>query len=89
VGIELTSDNRRMLYVPAGFAHGYQTLVDETEAFYQVSQPYTPQAERGIRWNDPAIGVAWPDTPRRIVSAKDQSWPDYVTAAAKSGASVG
>jgi dTDP-4-dehydrorhamnose 3,5-epimerase len=78
LGVELTADNRTMLYVPEGFAHGYQTLTDDTEAFYQVSQFYHPEAERGVRWNDPVFGIDWPAVSPRLMSAKDESWPDYV-----------
>jgi dTDP-4-dehydrorhamnose 3,5-epimerase len=77
LGIELTADNRRMLYVPEGCAHGYQTLVDDTEAFYPVSEFYTPEAEAGVRWNDPAFGIEWPDVEGALLSEKDRSWPDY------------
>jgi dTDP-4-dehydrorhamnose 3,5-epimerase len=75
-GIELSADGYSMLYVPEDFAHGFVTLVDNTEATYQVSQFYTPGAERGLRWNDPAIGIEWPVTPA-VISAKDANWPDY------------
>jgi dTDP-4-dehydrorhamnose 3,5-epimerase len=75
IGVELTARNRLMLYVPEGFAHGFQTLEDDTEAFYQVSQYYTPGAERGLRHDDPAIGIAWP-MPVAVISEKDRSWPD-------------
>jgi dTDP-4-dehydrorhamnose 3,5-epimerase len=78
LGVELTADNHRALYVPAGFAHGYQTLVDNTEAFYPVSQFYTPGAERGVRWDDPAFAIEWPLTENLTISDKDQSWPDYL-----------
>jgi dTDP-4-dehydrorhamnose 3,5-epimerase len=77
LGAELTEENRRMLYVPEGFAHGYQTLIAGTEAFYQVSEYYTPEAEGGVRWDDPAFGISWPDAEQRIISAKDQAWPNY------------
>ena len=77
LGVELTADNRKMLYVPEGFAHGYQTLEDATETFYQVSEFYTPGAESGIRWNDPAFRIEWPEVESRLMSEKDQSWPDY------------
>ena len=72
--IELTADNRRMLYIPGGLAHGYLTLADDTEAFYQASTPWAPQAESGVRWNDPAFGITWPFEPT-VVSEKDQHWP--------------
>ncbi len=76
-GFELSARNRLMLYVPEGFAHGYLTLAADTEVSYQVSAFYEPGAERGIRWNDPAFDIGWPlDTPR-VISEKDQSWPDY------------
>lgn len=77
VGVELTGENRRMLYVPEGCAHGFQTLADETEAFYQVSSAYAPDAERGVRWDDPAFGIEWPAAVSRVISDKDRSWPDY------------
>jgi dTDP-4-dehydrorhamnose 3,5-epimerase len=77
VGVELTADNRRAVYVPEGFAHGYQTLVPKTETFYQVSEFYAPDAERGVRWDDPAFGIDWPDPVGAFLSAKDRSWPDF------------
>jgi dTDP-4-dehydrorhamnose 3,5-epimerase len=76
-GLDLTADNRRLLFVPEGFAHGYQSLSDTSEVFYQVSQFYQPGAEQGIRWNDPAFGITWPEVNHRILSVKDQSWPDF------------
>jgi dTDP-4-dehydrorhamnose 3,5-epimerase len=78
IGVELTEQNRRMLYVPEGFAHGFQTLLDDTEIFYQISQPHYPDAGRGVRWDDPAFDIEWPLAPRRIISMKDQTWPDFV-----------
>lgn len=75
VGVELTSDNRRMLYVPEGFAHGYQTLQDSTEVFYQVTEYYTPGAEGGLRWNDPTLAIEWPVIEDIIISNKDKNWP--------------
>jgi dTDP-4-dehydrorhamnose 3,5-epimerase len=77
LAVELTADNHRMIYIPAGFAHGYQILVDHTEVFYQVGQFYAPEYERGARWNDPAFGIEWPVSSPVILSEKDQSWPDY------------
>lgn len=77
VGVNLTVDNYRMLYVPEGFAHGYQTLKDETEVFYQVSQYYNPESERGVRWNDPAFGIQWPFAQSAVISDKDEKWPDF------------
>ena len=77
LGLTLTADNYTMLYVPEGFAHGFITLTDDAEVTYQVSQFYTPGAERGIRWNDPALGVEWP-VPVNVISDKDDHWPDFV-----------
>jgi len=75
VSVELTADNRRALYVPPFFAHGYQTLVDDTEVSYQVSGAYTPGTERGLRYDDPALGLTWP-VPVAVISDKDRSWAD-------------
>jgi len=74
LGAELTADNRRMLFVPEDFAHGYLTLSDETEVMYQVSEFYTPNAERGLRWDDPALAIEWP-APVQVISDKDARWP--------------
>ena len=71
---ELTADNRRMLYSPAGLAHGYLTLTDDAEMFYQASSPWAPQSESGVRWNDPAFGIRWPFEPL-VISEKDRTWP--------------
>ena len=76
VAVELTVENRRMLHVPEGFAHGFQTLADNTEVFYQMSEFYHPECARGVRWNDPAFGIEWPDD-ERIISAGDQQYPDF------------
>ncbi len=76
-GAELTEENRKMLFVPEGFAHGYLTLVDHSEVFYQVSEFYQPGAESGLRWNDPAINIQWPLRGPMIISSKDRSWPDF------------
>lgn len=76
IGVELTEDNYRMLFVPEDFAHGFITLQDNTEVTYQVTQYYTPGAEGGIRWNDSAFGIEWPIEPT-MVSAKDQAHPDF------------
>jgi dTDP-4-dehydrorhamnose 3,5-epimerase len=75
-GIELTEQNRKQLYVPEMFAHGYLTLTPDAETTYQVGEFYTPGAERGIRYNDPALKINWP-IPVEIVSEKDASWPDF------------
>lgn len=76
LGVELTADNYKMLYVPKGFAHGFITLEDNTEATYQVSQFYTPGAEGGIRYNDPLFGIEWP-VEVTVISDKDKSWANY------------
>ena len=78
LGVELTDENRRTLYVPGGFAHGYQTLVDATEVWYQMSVPYAPGSADGLRWNDPRLAIEWPDPPAsgRVLSAKDEAWPE-------------
>jgi len=75
-GVELSADNHRMLYVPEGCAHGFQTLEDGSEVFYQMSQQFRPGAARGVRWNDPAFGIAWPLTDP-VVSARDAAYPDF------------
>jgi len=75
-GVELSADNHRALYVPEGFAHGYQTLEPDTEVFYQVSEFYSPGSEQGLRWDDQAIGIGWPLTPTSI-SEKDRNYPDF------------
>jgi dTDP-4-dehydrorhamnose 3,5-epimerase len=72
----LSSVNRRMLYVPRGFAHGFETLENETEVLYQMSEFYEPEYSRGVRWDDPAFCIAWPATKHRIMSARDQAYPD-------------
>ena len=75
-GIELTAENRTMLFVPESFGHGFQTLKDHTEVTYMVSQFYTPGSERGIRWNDPSFGIQWP-AEVTVISPKDAHWEDY------------
>lgn len=75
-GVELSAGNYRMLYVPEDFAHGFITLEDGTEATYQVSEFYTPGAERGIRYDDPAFGIEWPRAVD-VISDKDRAWPDF------------
>jgi dTDP-4-dehydrorhamnose 3,5-epimerase len=74
--VTLTADSYRMFYVPEGCAHGYLTLVDDCEVVYHVSHPYTPHAERGVRFDDPAFGIAWP-VEVLVISEKDRSWPDF------------
>lgn len=74
-GAELNDDNRRMMYVPRGFAHAIMTLVDATEALYLVSEFYAPEQERGVRFDDPRLGIEWPIEPVEV-SDKDREWPD-------------
>lgn len=76
IGVELSADNRKMLYVPKGFAHGFLTLEPNTEAFYLVTEFYSPEHERGLRYNDPAINIQWPFAPS-VVSDKDLKHPDF------------
>jgi dTDP-4-dehydrorhamnose 3,5-epimerase len=78
-GAELTAANRRLLYIPEGCAHGYLTLEDQSEVEYPVSCAYHPDAERGIRWNDPRFAIAWPDVEPLTLSPKDRQWPDYLS----------
>jgi dTDP-4-dehydrorhamnose 3,5-epimerase len=74
-GVELTADAGTMLYAPEGFAHGYQTLADETEMYYFTTARYAPAAARGVRYDDPALGIAWP-LPVTVISDQDRNWPD-------------
>lgn len=76
VACELTANNRCMLYIAEGLAHGFQTLRDETEVLYAISQEYSPQHSRGVRWNDPAFAIAWPDD-IRTMNDRDRSYPDF------------
>jgi dTDP-4-dehydrorhamnose 3,5-epimerase len=73
-GYELSASNHRMLWVPPGFAHSFQTLTDDTEVTYLVTAAYAPEAERGVRYDDPRLGIAWP-LPVSTISPKDASWP--------------
>lgn len=75
--VELTAQNRRMLYVPRGCAHGYQTLADDTELIYHASAFYRPESERGIRYDDPAFKIRWPDVSQHTISKKDAQWPRF------------
>lgn len=74
LGIELNSENRRMLYIPKGFAHGFLTLEDNSEVFYQMSQFYHPECARGMRWDDPTVGIQWPLTHQIIISQRDSEF---------------
>lgn len=75
--VVLSAENRRTLYIPEGFAHGFQTLADDTEVFYQMSAYYSPQHARGVRWNDPLFGIVWPED-ERIISERDRQYPEFV-----------
>ena len=75
-GVELNAENRKMIYIPKGFAHGFQTLADNTEIFYQISESYRSEAARGVRWNDPAFAIDWP-LANPILSERDRAFPDY------------
>ena len=77
LGVELSGDNRRMFYIPEGFAHGFQTLTDNAEVFYQMAEFYNPESARGVRWNDPAFGIKWPAAEERIISTKDAQYEDF------------
>jgi dTDP-4-dehydrorhamnose 3,5-epimerase len=79
VSAVLTAENHRMFYIPEGFAHGFQALQDDTEVFYQMSEFYAPECAKGVRWNDPAFGIQWPDD-KRLISDRDQSYQDFVVA---------
>jgi dTDP-4-dehydrorhamnose 3,5-epimerase len=81
VAVELSVANGLQLYIPAGFAHGFQTLADESEICYQMSAFYEPAAQRGVRWNDPALQIAWPVS-HPILNARDAGYPDLVPAGA-------
>ena len=74
IGVELTADNRCALYVPAMFAHGYQSLTDETEVMYQMNEFYAPEWQRGVRYDDPVLGIGWP-LPVSDLSERDAAWP--------------
>jgi dTDP-4-dehydrorhamnose 3,5-epimerase len=74
-GVEISADNHLMVYVPAGFAHGFKTLEDSTELEYQISAAYTPGAGAGVRWDDPRFAIDWPATPDLIISDRDANYP--------------
>jgi dTDP-4-dehydrorhamnose 3,5-epimerase len=75
-GVELSADNRRALYVPEGFAHGFQTLTDSAEVLYNMSELYAPELARGARWNDPRFAIRWP-LPDPVISNRDRTYPDF------------
>ena len=76
LAVNLTAENRHMLYIPEGLAHGFQTLIDDTEVFYQMSEFYVPEAVRGVRWNDPSFGIVWP-LETQVIAPRDQQFPDF------------
>lgn len=78
-GVELSAENRRAFYIPAGLAHGFQTLTHDCEVLYQMGHRYVPEAARGVRFDDPAFGIEWPEAPRsgRTISERDASYPDF------------
>lgn len=77
VGENLTCNNHKMMYVPEGFAHGYQTLENNTELFYQMSELYAGECVRGVRWDDPIFGIKWPPVNSRIMSSRDKEFQDF------------
>jgi dTDP-4-dehydrorhamnose 3,5-epimerase len=79
IGVELTAENRLMLYIPKNFAHGFQTLADDTEVFYQMSDVYIRESEAGVRWNDPAFCIAWPEATKVVLNNRDRIYPDFVS----------
>jgi len=76
---ELTGDNHREMYIPKGCAHGYQTLSDSTEVLYMMSEYFHPDASSGVRYDDPAFNIGWPETATRVISERDRNWPDWKT----------
>jgi dTDP-4-dehydrorhamnose 3,5-epimerase len=78
-GLELSAQNHQMLYIPAGFAHGYETLTDDAEMLYQTSEFFASASARGVRYDDPAFGISWP-LPVSVISEADRKWPDYTRA---------
>ena len=76
-GVELSEENRAAFYIPAGLAHGFQTMTDNTEVLYQMGYPYVPEAARGVRWDDPAFAIVWPALQGEpVISEQDSSYPD-------------
>jgi dTDP-4-dehydrorhamnose 3,5-epimerase len=74
---ELSAANGRSVYIPVGVAHGFQTVADASEVLYMMGHEYVPDAASGVRWDDPAFGISWPDCDQRIMSDRDRSYPDY------------
>jgi len=78
MSVELSAENRRMIYVPVGFAHGFQSLIENTEVFYMVSEFYQPESFRNVRWNDPQFAIEWPHEEHRVISLRDRNYQDFV-----------
>ena len=76
IAVELTAEKRNMMYVPEGCAHGFLTLIDNSEVFYQMSAVYNPASARGVRWNDPSFQIVWPQTVE-VISERDRTYPDF------------
>jgi dTDP-4-dehydrorhamnose 3,5-epimerase len=83
--VVLTATNRKLLYVPRGCAHGFQTLEPNTEVTYQISEFHVPDQGRGVRWDDPAFGIAWPAAEPRLMNERDRTYPDFRGAARREG----
>ncbi len=77
IGLELSAEKRTMLYIPEGVAHGFQTLCEGCEVLYQMSRPFHPASAAGVRWDDPAFQIEWPDCKNRILSQRDRDFPDF------------
>jgi dTDP-4-dehydrorhamnose 3,5-epimerase len=84
IATELTADNRRAVYIAEGFGHGFQTLADDSEVYYQVSHTYVPTLASGVRYDDPAIGIQWP-LGATVISDRDRAWPLLVAPAGRAG----
>ena len=76
IAVILSAENRNSLYIPPGLAHGFQTLADDTEVMYMMTDFFHPEYARGVRWNDPVFGISWPDG-ERIILDRDNSYPDF------------
>ena len=77
IGVELSATNHRMLYLSSDVAHGYQTLADDAEVLYLATAAYSPASERGVRWDDGAFGIEWPEVPERTMNKRDVAYPDF------------
>ncbi len=77
LAFELSGDNRDALYIPAGVAHGFQTLADDSEVLYQMTDFHAPELATGVRWDDPAFGIEWPQRPATVIAARDAGYPDF------------